>query len=103
QDRFMKERGCLVRVFRLDGFARTRRPRSIPALRGLALHLGDVAVRGRDARGDSRDGCSTKWGAFVPPTFSSIWFVGEREIWERDLDRLARSQSHGETIAQLDG
>ena len=33
----MKERGRLVRVFRLDEFARTRRPRSIPELHELAL------------------------------------------------------------------
>ena len=33
----MKERGRLVRVFRLDEFARTRRPRSVPELHAFAL------------------------------------------------------------------
>ena len=39
QGQFMKERGRLVRVFRRDGFARTRRPRSIPDLHELALSV----------------------------------------------------------------
>jgi len=38
---FMKERGRLVRAFRLDGFVRTRRPRSNPELHELTL--GDMA------------------------------------------------------------
>ena len=37
QGQFMMERGRLVRVFRLDGFARTSRPRSVPELHELAL------------------------------------------------------------------
>ncbi|HEY2951893.1 MAG TPA: efflux RND transporter periplasmic adaptor subunit [Verrucomicrobiae bacterium] len=40
QGQFMKERGRLVRVFRLDGFGRTRRPGSTPDLHELALALG---------------------------------------------------------------
>src|SRR5436309_8952572 len=37
QGQFMKERGGLVRVLRLDGFARTTLPRSVPELHELAL------------------------------------------------------------------
>jgi hypothetical protein len=35
----MMERGHLVRVFRLEEFARTRRPRSVPELQASTLGL----------------------------------------------------------------
>src|ERR1051325_1617632 len=39
-DQFRKERGRLARVFQLDGFARTRRPRSLPDLPETAMAVG---------------------------------------------------------------
>ncbi|HEY2952879.1 MAG TPA: hypothetical protein VGK40_09865 [Verrucomicrobiae bacterium] len=43
QGQFVKERGRLVRVFRLDAFARTGHPRSIPELHELGRNRVRVA------------------------------------------------------------
>ena len=51
QGQFMKERGRLVRVFRLDGFARTRRPRSILKPHELALFVAEAGFRFLTGRG----------------------------------------------------
>ena len=67
QGQFMKKRGRLVRVFRLNGFARTRRPRSIPELHALALEDGGDS--GRSARRfgyASRRINSSKWRRSSP-------------------------------------
>src|SRR5947209_18771507 len=49
-----------------------------------AERLARVHLRGRDARGNSRDGCSTNI-ALLPPNSRFIRLKIESNVWQREL------------------